>query len=420
MTRPPDLSRAARERGTVLALLGVVLVALAMRAAPGVIGAVFPVLADDLGLDVVVLSILASAPPFGFAFAGLLVPAATRRLGLEGAIIGAVAVIAAGQLVRAAAWEPILLVASTFVTMVGIGAANMLLPPLVRRYAPRRIGLVTGCYLILMSISASTPAFVGVQLAEATGWRFAIGVWAVLPVVAVVPWIATVLQRRAAPAELTPPDVDEVAGVHEPGPVTRAIARPRRIAAAPTAWAIMATLVISSITIYAAMAFLPSMLIETAGVSPETAGAAVGFALILGIPQSLVVPLIASHRAAVIPLIATAGVCTVVGWLGMLFAPGAAPWVWAFALGSGSIVFPLALLLVNTRSRDPRVTVAVSAFAQGGAYLTAGLTSLLLGVVHELTGSWTVPFVVLAASAGLAIPAILILRRGHAVDDELG
>ncbi|MGV3711371.1 MAG: MFS transporter, partial [Pseudolysinimonas sp.] len=144
MTTPAD-----RERGTLLALLGIVLVALSMRSAAGVIGAVFPILADDLEMDVVVLSVLGAAPPFGFALAGLLVPATTRRIGLEGALIAAIAFIGIGQLVRAASQEPILLVASTFLVMVGIGAGNVLLPPIVRRYAPRRIGLVTGVYLVL-------------------------------------------------------------------------------------------------------------------------------------------------------------------------------------------------------------------------------------------------------------------------------
>ena len=409
-----------RARGTVLALLGILLVALAMRSAAGVIGPVFPILADDLGMDVVVLSVLGAAPPFGFALAGLLVPAATRRIGLEGSLIAAVGLIAAGQLVRSFAHEAVLLVGATFLVMVGIGAANVLLPPLVRRYAPGRIGLVTGVYLVLMSVSASTPAFVGVQLAEATGWRFAVGVWAILPVIAVVPWIVTALQRRAAPAELTPPEVDEQAGIREPGPVTRAVARPRLIAASPTAWAVTGTLVLSSITIYAAMAFLPSMMTATAGLSREAAGAALGAALVLGIPQALLVPLIASRRGTTIPLIAAAAVFTVVGWGGMLVAPAAAPFLWALSVGSGSIVFPLALLLVNTRTRDHRVTVSVSAFAQGLAYLTAGVFSLLLGAVHDLTDSWTVPFAVLTATAAIAIPVILVLRRGRMIDDELG
>lgn len=411
-----------RERGTLLAVLGIVLIALSMRSAVGIVGPVFPVIAADLGVDVVVLAILGAAPPFGFALAGLLVPSATRRFGLEGSLIGSAALIAAGQVVRAFSSESLLLVASTFLIMVGIGAVNVLLPPLVRRYAPRRIGVLTGIYLVLMSISASGPALIGVQLADASGWRLAVGIWAVLPVLAILPWIATVLHRRAAPAEpldLTPPDVDAVAGLREPGPVTAAVARPRLIAASPTAWAITGILLMSSITIYIAMAFLPSMLIASAGISREAGGAALALALVLGIPQALLVPLLAVRYGGTVPLIAASGVCVAAGWGGMLLAPAAAPFLWAALIGSGSMVFPLALLLVNTRTRDHRVTVSVSAFAQGLAYLGAGVFSILLGLVHDLTGSWTVPFIVLVATAAATVPAILVLRRERFVDDEL-
>ena len=162
------------------------------------------------------------------------------------------------------------------------------------------------------------------------------------------------------------------------------------------------------------------MLTTTAGVAPEIGGAALGVALVLGIPQALVVPLIASRRGATIPMLVVAAACAVIGWGGMLVAPGAAPLLWAFLIGSVTIVFPLSLLLVNTRTRDPRVTVSVSAFVQGTAYVTAGVFSLGMGVVHDLTGSWTVPLIVLIASAALVLPAIVILRHGRYVDDELG
>lgn len=413
------MTRSGREPGFVPAVLGILFVALSMRAAAGVIGPVFPLLADDLGIDLVVLSILGAAPPFGFALAGLLVPGITRRIGLEGAIIAATAFIAAGQVLRSFSEESILLVVSTFLTMVGIGAGNVLLPPLVRRYTPTRIGFVTGIYLVLMSVSASVPAFVGVQLAEATGWRFAVGIWAAVPAMAILPWIATALRRHASPAELTPPDVGTPKIVREPGPVTRAVARPRLVGASPTAWAITGVLGVSAITIYVAMAFLPSMLTATAGISREAAGAALGLALVVGIPQALLVPIIAARRGTTIPLIAAGGVFTVVGWGGMLVAPAAAPILWSLSIGSGSIVFPLALLLVNTRTRDHRITVSVSAFAQGLAYLAAGVFSLLLGVVHDATGSWTAPLIVLVSTSAITVPVILVLRRNRMIDDEL-
>jgi CP family cyanate transporter-like MFS transporter len=408
--------------GRAIAVLGVVLVALSMRNAVGVIGPVFSHISDDLGLDLVVLSFIGGAPPLGFALAGLVVPRLARRFELETLLIVSIAVIAVGEVVRALSSEAVLLVGSTFVIMIGIGATNVLMPPVVRRYFPERIGGVTSLYLVLMCVGASAPAFAAVQIADATGWQFAVGTWAVVPVLALVPWIIALRSPRpvdpvTAPITTVEPTVVEFDdGVDDPRP-TRAVAR-RSVATSPTAWAITAALALSSISIYAAMAYLPTMLTD-AGVTPVVAAFALGVAVVLGVPQALVVPLLATRRGAVLPMIVVAAGCAVAGWLGMLLAPAAAPVLWAAFVGSVPIAFPLSLLLVNTRTRSHRVTVSVSAFVQGVGYVVAGLFSFGIGLLHDATGSWAGPMIVVLATVVLAVPAILILRRDRFVDDEI-
>jgi CP family cyanate transporter-like MFS transporter len=183
-------------------------------------------------------------------------------------------------------------------------------------------------------------------------------------------------------------------------------------------WAITAALGLSSISIYIAMGYLPAML-TSAGVDAATAGAALGIAVALGIPEALLVPLLASRRAAVLPMIVTAGLCAVAGWGGLLFAPAAAPLLWGLLVGLVPITFPLSLLLVNTRTRSHRVTVSVSAFVQGVAYIVAGTLAFTVGLLHDATGSWTAPMWLALATSLLAVPAIVILGRDRLVDDEL-
>jgi CP family cyanate transporter-like MFS transporter len=397
--------------GRIVAVLGIVLVALSMRNAVPVIGPVFPEIADELGLDIVVLSFIGAAPPIGFALAGLVVPALTRRWGLEATLIVALAAMIVGQGVRAASGEAVLLVLSTGIVMIGIGALNVLLPPLVRRYFPERIGSVTSLYLVVLGIGVSLPAFTVVQIAESTGWRVAIGVWLLVPVLALAPWLS--MLRAPRPPEPIVVEFDD--GV-EPLPVA---APPRRhVAASPTVWAITAAFGVSSISAYVAMAFLPSMLIAV-GISPAVAGIAIGIALAVGIPQALLVPPLATRSRTVVPMIAVAGLCGFAGWTGMLLAPAGAPYLWGALIGLAPITFPLSLVLVNSRTRSHRVTVSVSAFVQGVAYVAAGLFALAVGVIHDATGSWVAPIILLLASTGLALPAILILRRGRFVDDEI-
>jgi CP family cyanate transporter-like MFS transporter len=387
------------------ALLGLVLVALSMRNAVAVVGPLFGVISEELALDVVVLSLVGAAPPIGFALAGLVVPSVARRWGLEATLIGALALAAAGQAARAFSTEAVVLVGSTGAVMVGIGALNVLLPPLVRRYFPDRVAGVTSLYLVLLGLSASMPAFTAVQIAEASGWRFALGLWFVLPVLAIVPWVIMLRAHRAVPES----------PLEETPQAPRAA---RRVVASPTAWAVTATMSLSSISIYSAFAFLPAMLIAQ-GVTPAVAGIALGIAMVVGIPEALIVPLLATRSGAVIPMIVVAGLCGVAGWLGMLLAPAVLPYLWAALIGLIPITFPLALVLVNTRTRSQPVTVGLSAFVQGVGYVVAGIFALIVGGVHDVTGSWQAPIILLLATLVLVVPAALILRHDRQVDDEI-
>ena len=397
---------ADERRGRIVALLGVVLVALAMRNAVAVFGPLFTTISGDLGLDVVVLSLIGTAPPIGFAIAGLVVPAITPRWGLERTLMVSLAVMVVGQGVRALSSEAVLLVGSTAIVMTGIGAVNVLLPPLVRRYFPNRVGGVTSMYLVLLGLGTAGPAFTAVHLAETFGWRGAIGIWLVIPLLALVPWLAN-LRVHGASGPVAELDV-------APMPASEL----RRVVTSPTAWAITAAFALSSISAYAAFAYLPAML-TVVGLTPAAAGVALGLVMVIGIPEALIVPILATRSRTVLPMVVVAGLCGLAGWLGMLLAPASAPFLWAVLIGLVPIAFPLALLLVNTRTRDHRVTVSVSGFVQGVGYVVAGAFALGVGLLHEATGNWQVSIVVLLATMALVVPAVLILRHDRMVDDEI-
>jgi CP family cyanate transporter-like MFS transporter len=397
--------------GRIVAVLAIVLVALSMRSGVAVVGPLFSEISGELHLSVIVLSLMGAAPPIFFALAGLIGPWFTRRFGLEGTLVIALVALIAGQGVRALSQDAVLLVVSTAVVVTGIGLMNVLLPPLVRRYFPDRVGLLTSLYLVLMGLAASAAAFEGVQLAQGFGWRFAIVVWAAVAVLALIPWISMLRSPRSGVIDAVVPEFD-TASI----PVT-AVRRP--VARSSTAWALAGIMALPSINIYGAMAFLPAILVQTAGLTTSEAAAAVGAAIVLGIPEALIVPLLATRARTITPMIAIAGLCALGAWIGMLTAPAAAPILWGVLIGLVPILFPLALLMVNTRSRDHGVTVALSGFVQGVGYIAAGVFALGMGVLHDTTGSWTAGMIALMLTSAIAVPAILILRRRRIVDDEL-
>ena len=75
--------------------------------------------------------------------------------------------------------------------------ANVLIPSLVRLHFPDRIGLVTALYTTTLAVGLTAAFLLTVPVADAFGgWRYGIGVWAVLAAVAAVPWFGLVRARR--------------------------------------------------------------------------------------------------------------------------------------------------------------------------------------------------------------------------------
>ena len=88
-----------------------------------------------------------------------------------------------------------------------------------------------------------------------------------------------------------------------------------------------------------------------------------------------------------------------IGLGGLLIAPdtGTLVWVGAFGLAQGS-GFALALTLIVLRSPTPLVAARLGGVAQCLGYLLAALGPLVIGALHDLTGGWTWPVVLLLAA----------------------
>src|SRR5690606_19827187 len=98
-----------------------------------------------------------------------------------------------------------------------------------------------------------------------------------------------------------------------------------------------------------------------------------------------------------------------VGYLGLLLAPGAATALWVASAGLGPLLFPLALVLINVRSASPESTVALSGFVQTIGYIVGAIGPFVVGLLHDATRQWVVPLVFLLAVVVVVLPAAGIL-----------
>ncbi|SEC07718.1 MFS transporter, CP family, cyanate transporter [Paramicrobacterium humi] len=393
--------------GRSFALVGIVLVAVNLRTAVAALSPIYGLVDADLHGGSFGLGLLGMLPPLCFAVFGIVTPALSRRFGLEGLLIGAIVVMVGGHLLRGLASGFGILVLGSVLCFAAIGAGNVLLPPLVKKYFSDRIGQLTALYAVVMSASTFVPALLAVPMAHAASWQFSLGIWAACAVVALAPWLVVLARARRA-RRLDPA-------------VTVATERGvGRIIHSRTAWAIMTIFAVSSSTAYSCFAWLPAVLADTAGVSPTAGGALLSLFGFRGLPAAIIMPILAT-RVRRTGLLAWAGVAfIIVGIGGLLLAPEVLPWLWVALLGSGPLLFPLALTLINTRSRSPHTAIAVSGFVQGIGYVIAALFPLLVGVLRDVTGGWTASLVLLLAAATPAVWAGIVLGAGRTVDDEIG
>jgi CP family cyanate transporter-like MFS transporter len=353
-------------------------------------------------------------PPIAFAASGLAAPHLAKRVGLESSLALASVAMVVGSALRAFAGSYALLLAGTAIALAGMGVGNILLPPVVKKYFPDRIGQLTAAYATLMSIGAALPAFVAAPIADSSGWRFALGIWAVVGLLALIPWALMVVAHRRERAAITASSPERAGDVDEARAERAPIWRSRIV------WGITIAFATVSVNAYSVFAWLPTMLAELAGSTPTEAGALLALYALLGLPAALVVPVIAARMRGGVSLLIFVGVALfAIGYLGLLTAPASVTWLWVACAGAGPLIFPVCLVLINLRSRTHHTSIAVSGFVQTVGYGTAAFGPLIVGVLRELTGSWTAPLILLlVTSSAAAVGGILLARPGF-VDDEL-
>jgi CP family cyanate transporter-like MFS transporter len=417
-------------RGRALAVIGILLCAFSLRSAVASLSPVVDLIGDDFEVSPAVLGVIGTLPPACFAVFGILTPMLERRLGIERLTVIALGAITVGLIGRGLAADTAGLLAGTAVIFAGVGMANILLPPLVKKFFADRIGVMMTIYTTTMAFSTFLPPLVAVPVADALGWRFSMAMWAAFALAGVIPWIVMLLRPavadRRAPghpvaAETAEPDGAE-AVFAATGPIATAPTNLRlfaRLARIPLVWALALTFATSSTMAYVSFAWLPSILIDTTGVDAATAGFLLSLWAFIGLPASLIVPVLVVRFQATRLLFVVGSLTALTGLVGLMLAQlPELLWLWMTLFGMVGLLFPLALVLISIRSRTPESAVLLSSFVQSTGYVLAAIFPLLVGILHDATGGWTVPLIAVAAVLVITFPAGIIAGRRVTVEDE--
>jgi CP family cyanate transporter-like MFS transporter len=385
-------------------VVGIVVLAFNLRPAAVSVGPVLDDIRAGLRMSGSEAGVLTSLPVVAFAVFGGLAPRLARLLGPHRLTLGALLAVVVGLLLRSMVDGVPAFLALSLLALAGMATANVLLPSLVKHHFPTRVGTMTAAYTTAMAVGLTSASVLTVPVSNALGgWRDGLMIWSLTAAVAAVPWIALVSEdRRTERDEDTPASP---VGLGE-------VARTR------LGWMMAIFFGLQSVQAYSIFGWFADIY-HDAGFTSGEAGLLLGVITAVSIPTSFVVPALAARLQHVSWLVVFFVLSYVAGYIGLIVAPVGGALVWAVLIGLGTATFPMILTLIGLRARTAAGTAALSGFTQSVGYLIAALGPFAVGVLHDVSGGWTLPLLSLTV---LALPLLLsglAVSRTVYLEDQL-
>ena len=379
---PINSPRPNTRSSQIFLIIGILFIAINLRPGLASVGPLIDDIRQATGLSNFLLGMLTTLPLLAFAVISVFAPLFTKRFGIGGTLLGALALLTLGILVRSMASISALYL-GTLMLGLAIAFGNVLLPSLTKRNFSAHSGLVTGLYSSFMGLGAALSAGLSVPLAHQLnlGWRGSLGVWAGLSLLALLVWLPQLSRLKKTASK------------------NRFFSAMKNTGKSIKAWQVALFMGFQSMTFYIILTWLPAILLSR-GYDAAYSGWMLSLSQFTGILGSLVVTFLAGkssdQRLLVVLLIAF----EIIALLGLMIPQTQLAWLWisiiGFVLGS---TFGLALLFIVLRSSDTESATELSGMVQSIGYLIAAIGPVLFGSLFDLSGDWFYPFVLLIVVA---------------------
>lgn len=377
----------------------VVLVGLTLRAPLLAISPLLETISADTGISAATAGLLTTIPIICFGGVSLASPALARRFGMERTLVGVLAVLLAGIVIRIAP-SLVPLFGGTIVLGAAIAIGNVLIPGFIKREAPGHLGPMIALYSAAISGSGALGAGLTIPIMTAFGlsWRRALAWPAAMVIIALAVMVPWLLQERNA---------RHVRVIHH---VRTGVWRDA------LAWFVTLYMGMQSFIFFATSGWLPTYLIAQ-GMSEAHAGAMLSASPLAGVAGSFIAPLLIRRRRDQRWLIWVSSIMCAVGLAGFILWPLTLTllWVGIFGFGSG-MTLSLALAFIGLRSPDSHVAADLSGMAQSVGYSVAALGPITVGVLFDVVGDWTIPMSFILVST----VALTVVGLGAARDLMIG
>ena len=393
-----------KKSSSILIILGVIFLSLILRTPITSVGAILGPLKSILDINNTVAGFITTIPLIAFAIFSPMVAKISNKVGLEKTLLLAAIIISIGLGLRFHINTYVFFI-TTFIIGVGITIGNVLLPGLVKKYYPEKLGLMTGFYAVIMNIGAAVAAGISYPILSSNigGEKFstglAVNIWIIIAVINI--FVYTAMSKNSSVSEIK----DKHEKVHGYFKYSKM-------------WTIMLSMGLQSALFYCSVSWFAEIMISK-DFSPETAGLLLSISQFAQFPSTFIVPILADkvHNKLIIPVVITIGY--LVSLVGMLYTSGnfvlMLIFIIIFALAGGGS-FSYVMYLFSVKSRNESEAADISGLAQSGGYLLAAIFPPLLGYIRDISDWNKALYVLILTTAVLLITLVHCSSKGNIIE----
>lgn len=351
----------------------------------------------EFSLDSGAAGVLNSIPLLAFAVISLFISTLAQRFGAGKVCFGGMLALVVG-IVCCSFLGVSGLYAGMLLIGISIAVGSVLLPAVIKAYFPRQIGPMTSVFTTVMSVLPGIAGGISVPLALAFGWNISMFIWAVVAAAILILWI---------------PNLH--CSINADGEVSRA----RDVMRSPMSWWITVLCGMSCLLFYSLLSWLATIL-QAKGFDSETAGYFSSLFVLIGIPGSFVIPIVANKLKNQSVL----GIC-----VGMLYFLGVIMLMlvdsWSMILvavifcGVGtSCVFSYCISTFSIHTKSAADASTLSGMAQSLGYFLGAVGPFVMGKLFDVTMNWNVSLIMPLTAAAIAVLAGYKTGKPHIIGQD--
>lgn len=368
-------------------LVTLFVIALNLRGPITGVGSLVPLIKEDLEISNAASGMITTVPLLVFLVITPLAAGISRRFSLATTLTTSFILILIGLPLRSTFGVAGLFL-GTAILAIGLGVAYALTLSVIKLRFPERIGSVTGMYstataaAAALSIGLSVPVATGLNL----GWQGALAMWAIVAAASLLLWIGRVKNEPELRKKETNISVDK--------------SYSKMVYKIPLAWCFAIFNGTQTLIFYTLTAWIPSLM-QSKGYSIEAAAGLALFFQLSNLPVTYILPILCAGRKNQRGLLLVVGFCLLCGLILLSFVNSLIAILIALiitAIGLGS-AFGFVNTFLSLRVDNAQQSAALSGMVLTMGYVIAALAPTLVGLIFDLTNSWTISLILLQAVA---------------------